>query len=116
MFCCGVLVCFVVVFWCGALLWYFGLVFCLRVLLWYFVAVFWCVGLVWCFVCCFGTVICCGGLVSRLVGGSLEQTSEKCHRQVWVHDQGKHCLPSRKGGGGGGGRERNNNNNVGSRK
>ena len=38
----------------------------------------------------------------------MEQTSEKCHRQVWVHDQGKHCLPSRGAG--------QKNNNVGSRK
>ena len=80
MFCCGVLVCFVVVFWCGALLWNFVAVFCLCVLLLYFVAVFWCVGLVWCGVllCCFGMVICCGVLVFLLMGGSLEQTSEKC--------------------------------------
>ena len=84
MFCCGVLVCFVVVFWCGALLWNFVAVFCLCVLLLYFVAVFWCVGLVWCGVllCCFGMVICCGVLVFLLMGGSLEQTSEKCDRRA----------------------------------
>ena len=95
MLCCSVSVwCFGVVFWCGVSFVCFAVVFCCGVL-----------------VCCFGTVFCCVVLLSLLVGRSLKQTSEKCHRQVWVHDQGKHCHPSR-----GAGQNNNNNKNVGSRK